>query len=253
MSLYAVKAIGNSGAIEAYGVRWGTADEPDRSRERDFFTPRTDLMLNEWGWPRPILLEHMVTPEGERAGSVGQWHGATKDRIGVKLRGQLDTAHPMYPPLARDIQAGAYFLSSDSAPHLVKRRPHPNGANELIRWGLLTASLTKTPAEHRLMPATMIKALALKAGARNAASDQAMLDRLLALVEDMCDQLCDHLLALGARPSDDDTDDLEGKSDPRAARIRCELEAIEIEERLLELDEQIRTRLLAELDTLEGK
>lgn len=152
-----------NGAIEAYAVRWGNPDQPDRSRTRDYFTKETDLMLNEWGWPRPVLLEHMVTPEGERAGSVGQWHGAFKDSVGVKLHGQLNTGHPMYPTLARDIQAGKYFLSSDSAPHLVKRRPMPNGTNELTRWGLLTASLTKNPAEGRLLPAMMVKALALKA------------------------------------------------------------------------------------------
>lgn len=162
-----------NGAIEAYAVRYGNPDQPDRSMTRDYFTDKTDLMLNEWGWPRPVLLEHMVTPEGERAGSVGQWHSAIKDSVGVKLRGQLNTAHPMYPTLARDIQAGRYFLSSDSAPHLVKRRPMPNGTNELTRWGLLTASLTKSPAEHRLMPATMVKALALKAGARHSGSDAA--------------------------------------------------------------------------------
>jgi hypothetical protein len=41
---------------------------------------------------------------------------------------------------------------------------------------------------------------------------------------------------------------------PRAARIRRELDAIEIEERLLELDEQIRIgRIRAELATLEGE
>lgn len=167
----AVKALGG-GRIEAYAVRWGSASEPDRSATKDYFTPNTDLMLSEWGWPRPILLEHMVTPEGDAAGSVGSWAAATRDRIGVKLSGQLKTDHPLYPQIDRDIRAGRYFLSSDSAPHLVKRRPQPNGTHELTRWGLLTASLTKTPAEHRLLPVAAVKHLGLKAGARHSAADQ---------------------------------------------------------------------------------
>lgn len=170
MHIYAVKALGN-GRIEAYAVRWGSPAEPDRSREKDFFTPQTDLMLNAWGWPRPILYEH-------QADQVGEWYGARKDSVGVKLNGQLDTSHPRYAELDRDIRAGTYYLSSDSAPHLVKRRQQPNGTNELERWALLTASLTKTPAEHRLMPAVMVKALALKAGARHSAADAADMQQL---------------------------------------------------------------------------
>lgn len=159
MNGYAVKAIDASGAIEAYAVRWGHAGEPDRSREKDYFTQKTDLMLDAWGWPRPILYEHQ--PD-----QVGQWHRATKDSVGVKLAGQLDTSHPRYPQIDRDIRAGRFFLSSDSAPHLVKRIPQWNGTNELARWALLTASLTKSPAEHRLMPVAMVKSLALKADPR---------------------------------------------------------------------------------------
>lgn len=168
--LCAVKALGG-GRIEAEAVRYGSPLEPDRSAQKDFFTPHTDLMLEEWGWPRPILLEHMVTPEAEAAGAVGSWLRATKHTKGVTLTGQLKTEHPLYPQIDRDIRAGRYFLSSDSAPHLVKRRPRENGTNELLRWGFLTASLTKTPAEHRLLPVAAVKALALKAGARHSAAD----------------------------------------------------------------------------------
>lgn len=230
MTGYAVKALDNTGAIEAYAVRWGNPSEPDRSKERDFFTPQTDLMLDEWGWPRPIPLEHMVTVAGQRAGSVGQWNGATKDSIGVKLRGQLKTSHPMYPQLARDIKAGQYYLSSDSAPQFVKRRPLVNGTNHLDRWGFLTASLTKSPAEHRLLPVEMIKALALKAGARHSGADAADMQ----LLHDVAVRQG----ATCAPPAK--------MVNPRAARIERELKALEfdvadtIDMQLYDLEWQMR-------------
>lgn len=204
----AVKALG-AGRIEAYGVRWGSPQEPDRSSMKDFFTPETDLMLDEWGWPRPILLNHMLG-KGEAAGSVGSWERATKDRIGVKLFGQLKTQHPLYSELDQDIRAGRYFLSSDSSPHLVKRRRQPNGTNWLERWGLLTASLTKNPAEHRLLPVAAVKSLALKAGARHSAGDAADMQAI-------------HDLSVrqGAACG-------EGKSDRQRA-LEIELELLEIE------------------------
>lgn len=235
-----------NGAIEAYAVRWGSPDQPDRSPMRDYFTKETDLMLSAWGWPRPILLDHMVTPEGERAGSLGQWHGAAKDSTGVKLRGQLNVAHPMYPTLARDIQAGKYFLSSDSAPHLVKRRPMPNGTNELTRWGLLTASLTKSPAEHRLMPATMVKALALKAGARHSGSDAADMQAMHDLTVRQGAACAAKSSALGGSLTAEQDAEIE-----REMKSERKVELLQRLARLQETDEQKRARLLRELDRID--
>lgn len=230
--IYAVKALGG-GRIEAEAVRYGSPLEPDRSAQKDFFTPATDLMLDEWGWPRPILLEHMVTPEAEAAGAVGSWLRATKHATGVTLTGQLKTNHPLYPQIDRDIRAGKYFLSSDSAPHLVKRKPHTNGTNELVRWGLLTASLTKSPAEHRLLPVAAIKHLALKQGARHSAKDQ-----------EMVQTVHDHAVALGAVCG-------AGKSDrQRALELRARALALELDPPA-ETFEAKRARLLRKVDRLQ--
>jgi hypothetical protein len=234
MTLYAVKALG-AGKIEAYAIRWGSPAEPDRSPTKDFFTPQTDLMLDEWGWPRPILLDHMLSAEGDAAGSVGKWTGAAKDTVGVKLSGQLKTDHPMYPRLDSEIRQGRWFLSSDSAGHLVKRRQHRNGTNELVRWGLLTASLTKRPCEHRLLPVAAVKSLALKAGARHSAAD----------ATDM-QTMHDIAVRQGAVCSPS------GKSDDRRRRMLLELELIEIEtEYARSLEVQSKDQLLRDLETLE--
>lgn len=158
MHYSAIKRVGGT-RIEAYAVRYGSPHEPDQVG--DFFTPQTDLMLNAWGWPRPIFVEHTLTPEGDAAGAVGQWSGARMDAIGVKLVGDLFAGHPLYRQLAADIDAGKQFLSSDSAGHLVRTRPAANGTSEIVRWPLLTASLTKRPCEPRLQPVAYFKARGL--------------------------------------------------------------------------------------------
>lgn len=254
---YAAIKVGDDGQIEAYALRWGSAAEPDRSSYKDYFTPATDLMLDEWGWPRPILLEHMVTPEGEAAGSIGRWLHAIKDRVGVKLVGKLNTAHRMYSQLVRDIKAGKYFLSSDSAAHLVKRRRNPDGTHEVTRWGLLTASLTKTPAEPRLLPVAALKALSLKAGARHSAGDRVKLQ-----------SIHDDAVSLGAACGKTIDAARKRALEDRALDLELELDAIEEEvqrksqlqrrsnllERAGRLEEtrgQQRARLLREINQLQ--
>lgn len=256
MTIYSVKALGN-GKIEAYAVRWGSADEPDRSPTKDYFTPSTDLMLDAWGWPRPILLEH-------QAEQVGQWHGATKDRVGVKLAGRLDSAHPRYAQLDQDIRAGRYYLSSDSAGHLVKRARQWNGTHELERWALLTASLTKSPAEHRLLPVAAVKALALKAGARHNQVDAADMQQMHDIAVRQGATCGPQAKAIALRLSNPDlfySTVAEEKGFTYAARLkrRFDLEdtihRIELEERIRALEETPdarKARILAQIRTIEA-
>ncbi len=155
----AIKAVAPDGTFTAQAIRFGSPTEPDR--QRDFFTAKTQLMMDQWGWPRPILWEH-----GVKAGTfgvvLGQWLSYEKRADGVYLRGRLDTSHPLYAQIKADIDAGRYYVSSDGAPHLVRRARATNGTNEITHWGWITGSLTRSPAEPRLLPATMIKRLALK-------------------------------------------------------------------------------------------
>lgn len=157
---YAVKAL-DARRIEAYALRYGSPDEPDRSPMKDFFTRQTELWLDKLPFPKPILLEHSMTPESDENPVVGAWKSYTQDQVGVKLAGELDTKHPLYPQTLADIKAGKMFLSSDSAPHLVRRKPAAKGTNEITRWPLITASLTRNPAEHRLRPVEAYKALGI--------------------------------------------------------------------------------------------
>jgi len=118
----AIKAVNSDGTFVAQAIRFGSPAEPDRSQRRDFFTGKTELMIDAWAWPRPILLEHGVLP-GTFGVVLGQWLSYEKRADGIYLRGRLDTQHPMYAQIKRDIDQGLYFVSSDGAPHLVKRRP----------------------------------------------------------------------------------------------------------------------------------
>lgn len=236
------------GAIEGYAIRYGSPNETDQAG--DYFHPGTDLMLDAWGFPRPITVDHYTwTRTGRQAGIVGQWHGASKDTIGVRMRGALDTRHPMFPQLRADIQAGRYYLSSDSAPQFVKvttliaPTKYDKGVHRLDTWGLLSASLTKTPCEKRLLPVEMIKALHLKQGARHSAGDQRAIQ-----------DAHDALVTAGAMCSSP------AKSDrQRAARIERELKMLEDDIALerwadidLELDDlELQLRLENELDALE--
>lgn len=250
-----IRAIGANGEIEAQAIRYGSPAEPDRSPTRDFFTPKTNLWLDRFGFPKPILLEHGVKP-GTFGVSLGQWTAAKYKPDGVYLVGRLDTTHPRYPEIARDIQAGKYFLSSDSTLHLIKARPAPNNTHEILEWPLLTASLTQYPAEQRLAPVNAIRAAyaqaGLKFGARNSARD---LERIQG-AHDAAADIVKLLEECGATPiALAVEEEEEPETDPvlampmRSRALWLELDAIERGER--EADRVARLR--AELDAIERK
>lgn len=150
------------GRVAGYAVRFGDEAHPDISPMRDYFTKSTDFWLGQWD-KRPMLYHHAQDPQTADAPVVGAWVKATVDDVGVWLEGQLDQAHRYYGAITELINRGALKLSSDSAPHLVRRVRH-GGAHEVTRWPLLAASLTPTPAEPRLMPVSALKAAFTQAG-----------------------------------------------------------------------------------------
>lgn len=151
----AVKAVDNDGwTIVAQAVRFGSPDEPDTSAYRDFFTKSTDFWLDRWE-RRPMLYHHAMDEATADQPVVGTWVKAWVDDTGVWLQGQLDKAHKYAEAIKQLAQRGILRISSDSAPHLVRRRPGPNGTNEVARWPLMAASLTPTPAEPRLQPVSV--------------------------------------------------------------------------------------------------
>jgi hypothetical protein len=152
----AVKML-DSGKIGAYAVRFGDADNPDLSHMRDYFTKSTDFWLDAWQ-QRPMLYHHAQDAATADNPIIGNWTKAIKDDVGIWLEGQLDKAHKYYAAINEMVQQGALKLSSDSAPHLVKRNRHGD-VNEVTRWPLMAASLTPTPAEPRLLPVSALKAI----------------------------------------------------------------------------------------------
>lgn len=156
----AVKSLAD-GAIGAYAVRFGSEDEPDMSPLRDYFTKSTDFWLDAWD-RRPMLFHHAMDEDTEDAPRIGTWTKAEVKDEGVWLEGQLDKAHRYYGAIKELVRRGVLRLSSDSAPHLV-RRAVKGSTHEVTRWPLLAASLTPTPAEPRLT-AVSFKALVAELG-----------------------------------------------------------------------------------------
>ena len=149
----------DDGTIVAQAIRFGSPDEPDMSAQRDYFTKATDFWLNRWD-RRPMLYHHAMDEGTKDAPIIGEWVKAWADDAGVWLQGQLDKAHKYHAAIKELARRGLLRLSTDSAPHLVVREPQPNGTNEVKTWPILAASLTPTPAEPRLLPATLKATLA---------------------------------------------------------------------------------------------
>lgn len=153
----AVKFLDDGGVkVGGYAVRFGSPDEPDLSQERDFFTKSTDFWLDRWA-TRPMLYHH--AQEGATADEpiIGAWLKASLDDVGVWLEGELDKAHKYFSAIQEMVKRGVLAQSSDSAPHLVKRKRAAKNTHEVTRWPILASSLTPTPAEPRLLPVETIK------------------------------------------------------------------------------------------------
>lgn len=143
-----IKAL-DGNRIGAYAVRFGSETEPDMSQMRDYFTKATDFWLDAWD-RRPMLYHHAMDEDTLDAPRIGTWTKAEVKDEGVWLEGQLDRSHRYHTAIKEMIRRGVLRLSSDSAPHLVRRAMKSGGVHEVTRWPLLAASLTPTPAEPRL-------------------------------------------------------------------------------------------------------
>jgi hypothetical protein len=147
------------GTLVAQAVRFGSPDEPDMSAYADFFTKSTDFWLKQWD-RRPMLYHHAMDEGTKDAPVIGEWVKAWADDAGVWLQGQLDAAHKYHAAIKELARRGLLRVSTDSAPHLVRRARQPNGTHEVKTWPILAASLTVSPAEPRLIPAELKATLA---------------------------------------------------------------------------------------------
>lgn len=150
----AVKAIDlATGRIGAYAVLFGDAERADISQQRDWFTKATEYWLDAWGERRPMLYHHCQDEATGDQPVVGHWDSWKMDDVGIWFEGQIDLAHKYGRAIQRLVELDVLKLSSDCAPQLSRRKPHPNGTNEVERWPIIAVSLTPTPAEPRLGPA----------------------------------------------------------------------------------------------------
>ncbi len=174
--------------VEGPAVWFGSPDQHDLSPMRDFFTKSTDFWLYAWD-KRPMIWHHAL-PQSEilnemrAAGAaadevkamrealdyldtnpvVGVWNKATVDPMAVWMQGQISKAHKYRSAVKRMIDMGLIKISTDSAPHLVRRERAANGAHEIKRWPIIAASLTPTAAEPRLYDVQAMKAWYDEAG-----------------------------------------------------------------------------------------
>lgn len=184
----AIKALDDDTVIGPAVWLNGTPDTPDISHMRDYFTKSTDFWLDAWE-RRPMLWHHnmdesdlleTMRKEGASADEVkamqealeyledhpviGTWTKATVDPIAVWLKGQTNKAHRYRGAIKQMIDRGLIRISTDSAPHLVRRVRQSNGTHEIKRWPIFAASLTTTAAEPRLLDVQAVKSLYGAAG-----------------------------------------------------------------------------------------
>lgn len=138
-----VKALGD-GRVGGYLVRFSTADDPDISINRDFFTPETDFGELKQA---DVYYQHGLDPViGQRV--IGKGDLKTDD-VGVWIEAQLSMRDEYERAIYELAKSGKLGWSSGTLPHLVKREPVGN-ANRVVKWPIgLDASMTPTPAEPR--------------------------------------------------------------------------------------------------------
>jgi hypothetical protein len=156
----AVKAL-DGGRVGGLAIRFGSEDEPDLSHMRDYFTKSTSFWLDAWD-KRPMLYHHALEENTADDPVIGVWTKATVTDEGVWLEGELSKSFKYQTAIKELIRRGALRISTDSAPHLV-RRETKNGAHEVTRWPIICASLTPSAAEPRLS-AVSLKAILAELG-----------------------------------------------------------------------------------------
>lgn len=144
----AVKAL-DGGRIGGLAIRFSSADEPDMSHMRDYFTKSTSYWLDAWE-RRPMLYHHGMEETTADDPVIGTWTKASITDEGVWLEGELSKAFKYQSAIKELVRRGALRISTDSAPHLVRRETKGDGVHEVTRWPIVAASLTVSAAEPRL-------------------------------------------------------------------------------------------------------
>ncbi len=142
-----VKALDDKGKVGGHLVLFGSADQTDASRFRDFFTKDTDFALDVSGKSR-LKYAHALDPTlRNRTLGIGNLKA---DKVGIWVEGQLEIRDEYEQKIWGMIKDGKLGWSSGTMPNLIEREKQANGSQKIISWPLgLDASLTPCPAEYR--------------------------------------------------------------------------------------------------------
>lgn len=170
-----VKSLGG-GKVGGYLVYFSSADDPDVTPNRDFYTKDTDFGLDH-STKSVVLYDHTLDPtiKGKRLG-----RGEMKmDDVGVWIEAQLELKDDYDRAIYALAQKGKLGWSSGTATHLVEREAVKSSSGQASHhvtcWPLgLDASLTPTPAEPRAT------AMALKSYAADHVSLKSLLSAMAA-------------------------------------------------------------------------
>ncbi len=154
-----VKAMGG-GRIAGQLVQYSTADAPDLSRHRDFFSAKTDFDMED-GKKASVYYHHGLdgTLGARKLGTVEM----KANDLGVWVEGQLNMRDDYERAVYGLAEAGKLGWSSGATTHLVRREAvSGKNASHVTYWPISEASLTPTPADHRNAAVVPVESLAVK-------------------------------------------------------------------------------------------
>jgi hypothetical protein len=151
----AVKSLDDDGRFEGLLVPFGSADEPDLSDHRDFFTKDTDFWLDDDGTRKCVLLYNHgldvdLGPIALGAAELKMADAGLWIKGQIKLRDQYIKKYGKHAEAIKaEAKSGKLGLSSGALSHLVRRERQSNGSNKVLSWLVGEGSLTATPADPR--------------------------------------------------------------------------------------------------------
>ena len=167
-----VKAMGDSGWVCGYGLRFGTEqDDGDLSQHRDIFAAppkgyygRTANLKNV-----PVLVHHGMLPDYgiQELTNPAQME---IDRVGLFVKHLLDLREPYEKALYALVKRGKMGFSTGALSHLVERKSLSGGRNMITKWYLGELSYTPAPASGGGTDASAMKALLDEFGIKGAES-----------------------------------------------------------------------------------
>jgi hypothetical protein len=130
------------GIVEGMGIVFGDENEPDQSKQRDFFTKDSFVRRKE-SFTVPLYYEHgfglINTEIGEAV--------LTKEEAGWKAVAEIDVSDELGKKVYEAVKTRPHGFSTGALQHLVRREAKSNNTHFLKSWVVGELSLTERPAE----------------------------------------------------------------------------------------------------------